>query len=127
VRLWEVSAGADRPALLLGPLAVQPSRRNQGIGTALMQRALAEAGRRGHRNVLLVGDASYYGRFGFSAERSAKLWLPGLAEKHRLLGHALVAGALQGARGAIGIPRKQPQTRLPAVAGLVGTPAPKAA
>jgi predicted N-acetyltransferase YhbS len=114
--------------LLLGPLAVNPAHRNQGIGSALMRHALAEAGRRGHRAVLLVGDAAYYGRFGFSAEPTARLWLPGLAEKRRLLGHELVSGALQGARGAIGIPRKQPRTRLIAgVAGLMGTRAPKAA
>jgi predicted N-acetyltransferase YhbS len=93
-----------------------------------MQRALAEANRRGHRAVLLVGDAAYYGRFGFSPELTGKLWLPGLAEKHRLLGLELVPGALDGARGAIGIPRKQPRTRLIAtVGGLMGTPAPKAA
>ena len=68
MRLWEVSAGRSRAALLLGPLAVHPDYRRHGIGSALMRRALHEAGRRGHRAVLLVGDASYYGRFGFSAE-----------------------------------------------------------
>src|SRR5687768_15105937 len=77
VRLWEVSAGAGRSALLLGPLAVHPDCRNRGIGSALMQHALESARRLGHRALLLVGDASYYGRFGFSAERTGKLWLPG--------------------------------------------------
>ena len=45
-----------------------------------------EAARLGHRAVLLVGDAPYYGRFGFSAEKTGALWLPGPYEKHRLLG-----------------------------------------
>lgn len=128
VRLWEVAAGADRSALLLGPLAVRPDSRKRGIGGALMRHALRIAGKRGHAAVLLVGDPAYYGRFGFSAEKTGKLWLPGLAERSRLLGHELVAGALDGVRGSIRTPKKPARTRLiDAVAALAGTPAPKAA
>jgi predicted N-acetyltransferase YhbS len=101
VRLWQVSAGRDRPALLLGPLAVHPSCRRRGIGSTLVQHALREATRRRHGAVLLVGDASYYGRFGFSSEKTGALWLPGPYERHRLLGNELMAGALDGARGLI--------------------------
>ena len=101
VRLWTVSAGADRPALLLGPLAVHPDSRNRGIGSALVQQALQSAGQRGHRAVLLVGDAAYYGRFGFSADLTGKLWLPGPYESHRLLGLELRPAALEGASGLI--------------------------
>ena len=43
VRLWNVSAGPGRPALLLGPLAVHPAHRNRGIGTTLVRRAIARA------------------------------------------------------------------------------------
>jgi predicted N-acetyltransferase YhbS len=102
VRLWHVCAGAARPALLLGPLAVEAARRGCGVGAALMQRALATARRRGHRAVILVGDPEYYSRFGFSAEKTGSLWLPGQFERHRLLGCELTAGALDGARGLIG-------------------------
>src|SRR3954467_14387076 len=63
VRLWDVSAGPGRPALLLGPLAVAPDCRKRGIGSALVQVALREAALAGHAAVLLVGDAPYYGRF----------------------------------------------------------------
>jgi predicted N-acetyltransferase YhbS len=101
VRLWNVAAGPGRPALLLGPLAVHPDFRCRGIGAALMCRSLDEAARRGQRAVLLVGDAPYYGRFGFSAEKTGALWLPGPYEKNRLLARELVAGALDGARGMI--------------------------
>ena len=101
VRLWDVSAGPARPALLLGPLAVANQWRNQGIGSALMQHALATATARGHAAVLLVGDAPYYARFGFTAEKTANLWLPGPYERDRLLASELRAGALDGARGLI--------------------------
>jgi len=101
VHLWHVTAGPERPALLLGPLAVHPDFRGRGIGAALMRRALAEAARLGHRAVLLVGDAPYYGRFGFSGEKTGALWLPGPYEKGRLLARELVPGALDAARGLI--------------------------
>ena len=100
-RLWHVSAGVARPALLLGPLAVAAEARNRGIGAALMQRALREARRLGHAAVLLVGDAPYYGRFGFSADKTAALRLPGAYDQHRLLALELKAGALAGARGLV--------------------------
>lgn len=102
VRLWHIIAGPGHPALLLGPLAVHPDFRRRGIGAALMRRALDEARSRGHRAVLLVGDAPYYGRFGFSAEKTGALWLPGRHDKHRLLARELVPGALDRARGLIG-------------------------
>jgi predicted N-acetyltransferase YhbS len=101
-RLWDISIGHGRPAVLLGPLAVSPDRRNRGIGTALVRRAIRDARRLGHRALLLVGDAPYYGRFGFSAEQTGLLWLPGPYERARLLGLDLVPGSLDGARGLIG-------------------------
>ena len=108
VRLWNVSAGSAGAALLLGPLAVDPDCRRRGIGSALIQHALREAGRRGHATILLVGDVSYYGRFGFTAERTGRLWLPGLDAQHRLLGCELRTGALAGAHGRIGRPVRTP-------------------
>src|SRR6266446_1296515 len=100
VRLRHVSAGGV-PALVLGPLAVDPSCRKLGIGRALVQRALAAAKARGHGAVLLLGDASYYARFGFSAVKTAELRLPGAFERDRLLGLELRDGALDGAWGMI--------------------------
>src|SRR5262245_53681844 len=76
VRLWNVSAGPGRPALLLGPLAVASRMRNRGIGSALVRHALRAAHRAGHPAVLLVGDAPYYERFGFSSRKTGRLWLP---------------------------------------------------
>ena len=100
-RLWHAACASGEPALLLGPVAVESSCRNRGIGAALVRRAVAEARRLGHHAVILVGDAPYYGRFGFSAEKTGRLRLPGPFERHRLLALELTPGALDGARGLI--------------------------
>lgn len=49
---------------LLGPLAVLPSKQNHGIGTKLITQALSQL-KSSHIGVALVGDPSYYSRFGF--------------------------------------------------------------
>jgi predicted N-acetyltransferase YhbS len=100
VRLWHVSAGGI-PALMLGPLAVEASSRQLGVGAALMDHALAAAKARGHRAVILLGDAPYYARFGFSNRKTGELTLPGAFERDRLLGLELGEGALDGAWGMI--------------------------
>jgi predicted N-acetyltransferase YhbS len=86
---------------MLGPLAVDPSCRTLGIGAALMDHALAAAKARGHGAVILLGDAPYYSRFGFSAQKTAELSLPGPFERDRLLGLELREGTLDGACGLI--------------------------
>jgi len=100
VRLWHVSAGGI-PALVLGPLAVDTSCRKLGIGSALMQHALASAKARGHGAVILRGDATYYTRFGFCSAKTGALALPGPFEPERLLAVELRDGALDSAAGMI--------------------------
>ena len=100
LRLWHVSAGG-LPALVLGPLAVDNTCRKLGVGAALMDHALAAAAARGHRAVILLGDAPYYARFGFSADKTGELSLPGPFERDRLLGLELSEGALDSAWGMI--------------------------
>jgi predicted N-acetyltransferase YhbS len=100
LRLWHVSVGGV-PALVLGPLAVDPSCREFGLGAALMNRALAAAKQLGHGAVILLGDAPYYARFGFSARQTGEISLPGPFERDRLLGLELRDGALDGASGMI--------------------------
>src|SRR4051794_29602026 len=100
IRLWHVRAGGQA-SLMLGPLAVDPACRHLGIGAALMDHALVAAKVRGHGAVILLGDAPYYARFGFSAAKTGELALPGPFERERLLGLELRDGALDDAFGMI--------------------------
>jgi predicted N-acetyltransferase YhbS len=106
VRLWNVEAGISREgrainALLLGPLAVDEAHAGKGIGGALMRAALLEARKRGHGAVLLVGDAPYYERFGFFADKTQHLVMPGPFARDRFLALELVHGWLEGAAGMV--------------------------
>ena len=100
LRFWHVEAG-DRASLLLGPLAVNATHRAAGLGRALIVHGLARAKKLGHESVILVGDAPYYGRFGFARAPAEHLVLPGPVDLNRFLGLELVPGALQGARGRV--------------------------
>lgn len=101
IRLWPIFAGGDRPALLLGPLAVADHARALGLGTQMTRVALARAESLGHGAVLLVGDEPYYRRFGFERRLTEKLLLPGPVERARFLGLELVEGALSDAKGRV--------------------------
>ena len=101
VRQLPVCIG-DTPALLLGPLTVEPPFRGRGVGRALLDRALKEAKARGHRLVVLVGDEPYYGRVGFKVIPKGRATMPGPVDYNRLLVAELVDGAFNGVSGAIG-------------------------
>ena len=83
IRYWPVHVGAH-DALLLGPVAVHPTRQGEGLGGALMQDSLAIAWDLGWPRVLLVGDAPYYSRFGFT--RLERVELPPPTNPDRVLG-----------------------------------------
>lgn len=100
VRLWHIDAGG-KPALLLGPLAVAESHRSLGVGGLLMREAIARASALGHQAIILVGDAPYYERFGFSTAPMAALDMPGPVDRARFLALELSPGALVGASGMI--------------------------
>src|SRR5258708_3517102 len=76
VRQWAVKIG-DRPAILLGPFAIDPDWRSQGLGAALIVRGCEAAAAAGHRLVILVGDAPYFDELGFAAAPAAKAMIPG--------------------------------------------------
>src|SRR3978361_1423650 len=100
VRQLPVCIG-DTPALMLGPLTVEPPFRGRGVGRALLDRALKEAKAKGHRLVLLVGDEAYYSRAGFTAVPKGRATMPGPVDYKRLLVSELVDGAFTDVSGAV--------------------------
>jgi predicted N-acetyltransferase YhbS len=91
----------DTPALLLGPLTVEPPFRSRGVGRALLDRALGDARAQGHKLVLLVGDEPYYSRVGFKAIPKGRATMPGPVDPKRLLVAELADGAFTDVSGAI--------------------------
>lgn len=95
------SGDALVPALLLGPLSVDPAFRSGGIGEALVMKSLEAAKEAGHRLVLLVGDVAYYSRMGFAPVPPGRLVFSGPVDPERLLYCALVPGAFDDVHGRV--------------------------
>lgn len=98
IRCWPVRVGGAL-ALLLGPVAVHPTRQGEGLGAALIGEVLQIARGAGWQRVLLIGDWPYYRRFGFERLTGAQMPPPTNAE--RVLGLALAEGAWEGVCGAV--------------------------
>ena len=100
IRLTQVRIG-ETPALLLGPLTIEPPFRDRGIGKVLMERAMADARAKGHRLVVLVGDEPYYARVGFKRVPRGRVKMPGPVDPARLLVLELSDGAFEGVTGPV--------------------------
>jgi predicted N-acetyltransferase YhbS len=100
VRLTPIAIG-ETPALLLGPLTVEPPFRTRGVGTLLIERALKEAKAAKHKLVVLVGDEPFYGKLGFKIIPKRQVKMPGPVDPARLLVAELVPGAFDGVAGMI--------------------------
>jgi predicted N-acetyltransferase YhbS len=92
---------AGVPALLLGPLTVEPAFKSKGIGQVLLRTSLDAAKAQGHQLVILVGDEPYYAKVGFRRVPDGRLSLPGPVNPARLLYSELVEGAFDGVSGAV--------------------------
>ena len=102
IRYWPIRIGAGgHAALLLGPVAVHPTRQGEGLGGALIEESLLRAAEEGWTRVVLVGDEPYYGQFGFSREIGKNLDYPPPTNPDRLLARELAVGAFTGVRGMI--------------------------
>ena len=101
LRLWDIETGDGRKALLLGPIAISPALRSNGLGGRMIRMALEKAAALGHDAVILVGDEPYYRRFGFARGKMGALDMPGPVEAARFLGLELREGALNGAFGVL--------------------------
>ncbi|MDR3497633.1 MAG: N-acetyltransferase [Parvibaculum sp.] len=97
---WPVVIGGV-DGLMLGPLAVVPQLRGQGVGINLMKRGLADAKALGYRLVILVGDEPYYVKVGFGPVPPGRLTMPGPVDPRRLLYRELDLGAFGHAHGPI--------------------------
>ena len=98
IRFWPVQISVQ-DALLLGPVAVHPTRQGEGLGASLIRDSLETARENGWQRVLLVGDAPYYARFGFSHLSGVEM--PPPTNPERVLGLALQDGAWQGVSGNV--------------------------
>lgn len=101
LRMTEITIGGQPGAALLGPVAVDPDHRGIGLGTKLMNEAIAAAQAGGTSLVVLVGDDPYYGRFGFKVVPAGQIAFPGPVNPARLLARELKDGALANFRGLI--------------------------
>jgi predicted N-acetyltransferase YhbS len=102
IRYWPVRIGvAGAPALLLGPVAVHPTRQGEGLGALLIADSLARAAELGWIRVVLVGDEPYYRRFGFSRETGRALDYPPPTNPDRLLARELAPNAFAGVAGMV--------------------------
>ena len=91
----------ETKALLLGPVTVEPAFRDQGVGQALIERALRQAKDKGHRLVVLIGDEAYYEKCGFKRIPRGRAMMPGPVDPARLLLAELAEGAFEGVSGSI--------------------------
>ena len=100
VRLTPIFIG-EAPAMLLGPLTVEPPIRERGVGGSLIKRALKDAKAKGHKLVVLVGDEPFYSKSGFKKIPKGQVKLPGPVDPARLLVAELAPGAFEGVAGLI--------------------------
>ncbi len=98
IRFWPVRVGVAE-ALLLGPVAVHPTRQGEGLGGALIRDSLIAARETGWQRVILVGDAPYYARFGF--RKLNGVFMPPPTNPDRVLGYELHEGAWVGVGGDV--------------------------
>jgi len=102
IRYWPVRVGAaGDSALLLGPIAIHPTRQGEGLGALLMMESLERARGLGWRRALLIGDEPYYRRFGFTREMALALDFPKPVNLERLLAKELVEGSMQAVSGMV--------------------------
>ena len=102
IRYWPVYIGKKKfSCLLLGPLAVHPICQGEGIGAKLILNTLNLAEKYGWERVILVGDESYYSRFGFKKKLAKDLIFPKPVNQDRLLGLELKPGSLKRVKGLV--------------------------
>ena len=102
VRFWPILIGEMRiPALLLGPIAVHPTRQGEGLGGLLIEESLEKARSQNWNLVILIGDSPYYQRFGFEKAIKKGITFPEPTNLDRILLRELKPGAATGVEGLV--------------------------
>ncbi len=83
IRFWAITVAA-LPSILLGPLAVDPLLRGQGIGAGLIREALKRANSEKWHYCFISGEPDYYPKFGFQKLTASSVDLPAPIEEERL-------------------------------------------
>jgi predicted N-acetyltransferase YhbS len=101
IRCWKARVGVETPAVFLGPLTIEPIFQQKGIGGALMRKTLAVAKSEGIPLVFLIGDPTYYVKYGFVKADLSRFPLPTPENPLRFQVLEMVEGALEKANGAL--------------------------
>lgn len=128
IRYWPILVGGTTQSILLGPIAVAAHLQGSGLGSKMIRMSLNKAVALGHKSVILVGDAPYYERFGFSRALTLGMQMPGPVDMNRLLGLELAEGSLAAAAGMIGKPEQADAQEVavgatPVMASVLAAPA----
>jgi predicted N-acetyltransferase YhbS len=100
IRFWSIMTGSA-PAILLGPIAVDPDEQGQRIGASLAAVGIEAARTAGHGVIVAIGTRAYLGRFGFAPARPRGLVFDTAVADDRFLVLELVSGALEGDVGPL--------------------------
>lgn len=95
---------SDIPALALAPIGVLPGFQRQGIGSLLVERGIQRSRELGHAIVIVVGEPSFYPRFGFTPARARGLEAPFPVPDEAFMVLELIPGALDGITGTVTYP-----------------------
>ena len=96
--------GGEAQALALARMAVLPDHQRQGIGSELVREGLEACCRQGHRIVVVLGNAQYYPRFGFTPASQHGVRCPCSVPDESFMVMALVPGSLDDIDGVVHYP-----------------------
>ena len=103
--------GRDVPAAALAPLAVDENWRRLGLGSRLVEAGIEAAREAGMHCAVVLGEPTYYRRFGFSLQAIAHLRTP--YGPGKLMGLELLSGVLSGVAGEVLYPAPFSRTQFP--------------
>lgn len=102
-KTYVYSASSTNEVLLLGPLAVALEHRRRGVGSKLVLESLTLAKNLGYEAVLVVGNPSFYGRFGFAPSVSFGIVHNPPIPASYVMACELVPQALAGVAGTVSL------------------------